>query len=104
MYKSIKSILYTSIQFICITGLQKDTKKTIVGHTFDGNAPLFLAAQQGQVHFVNYLLEECYANIEQKGVYEVAEDRSKHQVGETLILLLSSHLFTNIILPVLLYP
>ena len=52
-----------------------------MSRTFDGNAPLFIAAQQGQLHFVNYLLDECFADIEQKGVYEVVEDRSRHKVG-----------------------
>jgi hypothetical protein len=46
----------------------------------DGNAPLFLAAQLGNVQFVNLLLDEGNADIEQKGTYEVAEDRSRHQV------------------------
>lgn len=34
-----------------------------------------------QVYFVNYLLDECDADIEQRGVYEVQEDRSRHQAS-----------------------
>lgn len=64
-----------------LKGLSKEEKQKIVNKSFDGNTPLFLAAQQGQVHFVNYLLEECGADIEQRGVYEVQEDRTRHQVN-----------------------
>jgi len=46
----------------------------------DGVTPLFLAAQLGRVLFVNFLLDECMADIEQRGTYEVIEDRSRHQV------------------------
>ena len=61
-------------------GLSKEFKKEIVTLKFDGNAPLFVAAQQGNSQFVNFLLNDCLADIEQRGVYEVAEDRSRHQV------------------------
>lgn len=65
---------------IILKGLHKEDKKKIVSKTFEGNAPLFVAAQQGLSHFVNYLLNDCLAEIEQSGVYEVAEDRSRHRV------------------------
>ena len=65
---------------ITLKGLRKEDKKRIVCKTFDGNPPLFIAAQQGLSHFVNYLLNDCLASIEQRGVYEVAEDRSRHHV------------------------
>ena len=50
------------------------------GTNEDGCSPLFIAAHLGRISFVNFLLEECYADIEQRGTYEVAEDRSRHQV------------------------
>ena len=50
------------------------------GTNDDGCSPLFIAAHLGRISFVNFLLEECYADIEQRGTYEVAEDRSRHQV------------------------
>ena len=46
----------------------------------DGCSPLFVAAHLGRLSFVNFLLDECYADVEQRGTYEVAEDRSRHQV------------------------
>jgi len=50
------------------------------GTNEDGCSPLFNAAHLGRISFVNFLLDECYADIEQRGTYEVAEDRSRHQV------------------------
>jgi len=50
------------------------------GTNEDGCSPLFNAAHLGRISFVNFLLEECCADIEQRGTYEVAEDRSRHQV------------------------
>ena len=38
---------------------------------------------------MNYLLDECDADIEQRGVYEVQEDRSRHQVKWLYFLLMS---------------
>ncbi len=65
---------------LVLKGTKKDDRRRIVNTKFDGNAALFLAAQQGLVHIVNYLLDECQADIELRGVYEVQEDRSRHQV------------------------
>jgi len=50
------------------------------GTNEDDCSSLFIAAHLGRISFVNFLLEECYADIEQRGTYEVAEDRSRHQV------------------------
>ena len=50
------------------------------GTNEDGCSPLFIAAHLGRISFVNFLLDECCADIEQRGTYEVAEDRSRHQV------------------------
>ena len=79
LFKCVKKDQLVKAKII-LKGLRKEDKKKIVSITFDGNTPLFIAAQQGHYHFVNYLLNECCADIEQRGVYEVAEDRSRHQV------------------------
>jgi len=50
------------------------------GTNDDGCSPLFIAAHLGRISFVNFLLDECCADIEQRGTYEVVEDRSRHQV------------------------
>ncbi|KAF0303543.1 Protein fem-1 C [Amphibalanus amphitrite] len=46
----------------------------------DGCSPLFLAAKEGQLALVEYLLDVCDADIEQRGEYEVANDRTRHRV------------------------
>jgi len=45
----------------------KDQRCEIVNKKINGNAALFTACQQGKVHFVNFLLEECKGDIELKG-------------------------------------
>nr|KAG5695801.1 hypothetical protein BaRGS_013399 [Batillaria attramentaria] len=47
----------------------------------NGNSMLFSCCQMGHVEMVNYLLEDCGADIEQRGVYEVSEDGTRHQVS-----------------------
>lgn len=46
----------------------------------DGCAPLFVACKRGNVEIVEYLVHVCDADIEQRGVYEVPDDRSVHTV------------------------
>ena len=45
-----------------------------------GCAPLFLACKKGNVESVEYLIETCLADVEQKGRYEVPDDKSVHNV------------------------
>ena len=79
LFKCVRKDHLVKAKFI-LKGLSKADKRKIVTMTFEGNCAVFVAAQQGQVHFVNYLVDECDADIEQRGVYEVQEDRSRHQV------------------------
>jgi len=66
---------------LLVKNLSREERTVISRETNeDGCSPLFIAAHLGRISFVNFLLEECYANIEQRGTYEVAEDRSRHQV------------------------
>lgn len=46
----------------------------------EGCAPLFIACKRGHVEIVEYLLTVCNADIEQRGLYEVPDDRSVHNV------------------------
>ncbi len=46
----------------------------------DGCSPLFLAAKKGNVEICEFLVTFCDANIEQKGLFEVPEERSIHWV------------------------
>ncbi|XP_043469378.1 protein fem-1 homolog C [Leptopilina heterotoma] len=57
-----------------------DTRKDIVSRMKDGCAPLFIACKRGHVEIVEYLITVCRADIEQRGMYEVPDDRSVHCV------------------------
>jgi len=66
---------------LLVKNLTREERTAIsCGTNEDGCSPLFIAAHLGRISFVNFLLEECYADIEQRGTYEVAEDQSRHQV------------------------
>ncbi|XP_031787404.1 protein fem-1 homolog C isoform X1 [Nasonia vitripennis] len=57
-----------------------DDLKDLVSRTKDGCAPLFIACKRGHVEIVDYLIKVCHADIEQRGLYEVPDDRSVHCV------------------------
>ncbi|XP_048505625.1 protein fem-1 homolog C isoform X2 [Athalia rosae] len=57
-----------------------EIRKEIVCRTKDGCAPLFIACKRGHVEIVEYLITICKADIEQRGMYEVPDDRSVHCV------------------------
>lgn len=63
------------------TTLKGKNKQDIVNRNWSGHTALTLAAQLGHVRFVNYLLDECGADIEQRGLYEIVEDNERHQVS-----------------------
>ncbi|KOC59247.1 Protein fem-1 like protein C [Habropoda laboriosa] len=55
-------------------------RKKIVSELQNGCAPLFIACNRGIVEIVKYLITVCHADIEQKGRYEIPDDRSVHYV------------------------
>ncbi|XP_018573079.1 protein fem-1 homolog C [Anoplophora glabripennis] len=57
-----------------------ETRRDIVNRIKVGCTPLFIACKKGQTEIVDYLISVCRADIEQKGLYEVQEDRSTHVV------------------------
>lgn len=59
---------------------QREERKEIVTRTRDGCAPLFVACKRGNVEVVDYLITTCSADVEQRGLYEVPDDRSIHNV------------------------
>ena len=63
-----------------IEEIGKYARKDVVGQTEEGCAPLFLACKNGSADVVEYLLSTCDADIEQRGVFEVAEEEVKHSV------------------------
>lgn len=50
--------------------LPRELRAKVVQVKILGNAPLFTASVQGKVHFVNLLLDECDADIEQRGTFK----------------------------------
>ncbi|KAG5898102.1 hypothetical protein JTB14_027459 [Gonioctena quinquepunctata] len=57
-----------------------EIRRDIVNRIKVGCSPLFIACKKGQTEIVDYLITVCSADIEQKGLYEVQEDRSTHVV------------------------
>ena len=47
----------------------------------EGSAPLFISCKKGNVEIVEYLIQICGADIEQKGAFEVPDDRTVHNVS-----------------------
>ncbi|XP_019875866.1 protein fem-1 homolog CG6966 isoform X2 [Aethina tumida] len=58
-------------------------RREIVNRVKVGCTALFFACKQGQAEIVEYLITQCGANIEQRGLYEVQEDSSFHSFRST---------------------
>ncbi len=58
----------------------REDRRDIAGGTVDGCSPLFLACKNGSADVVEYLLSSCGADIEQRGLFEVAEEGISHHV------------------------
>lgn len=63
-----------------IERLTREERKDIVSRLREGCAPLFVACKKGNSDIVEYLITMCGADLEQRGVYEVTDDRSIHFV------------------------
>lgn len=61
--------------------LSLDSRREIVNRPYEGSAPLFISCKRGNVEIVEYLIQTCSADIEQKGAFEVPDDRSVHNVS-----------------------
>jgi len=55
-------------------------RRGIVSRIREGCSPLFIACKKGNVEIVEYLISTCQADVEQRGQYEVLDDRSVHTV------------------------
>ncbi|XP_067007719.2 protein fem-1 homolog A [Anabrus simplex] len=58
----------------------REVRREIACRAKDGCAPLFIACKRGQVEIVEYLITVCDVDLEQRGMYEVPDDRSVHCV------------------------
>ncbi|KAK7865662.1 hypothetical protein R5R35_006914 [Gryllus longicercus] len=57
-----------------------DVRNEVASRTENGCAPLFIACKRGHVEIVEYLVTVCGVDMEQRGMYEVPDDRSVHCV------------------------
>lgn len=64
----------------CNFRLSPEERRALCDRKRDGCAPLFVACKRGNVEIVEYLVHVCAADMEQRGVYEVPDDRSVHTV------------------------
>uniref|UniRef100_T1JDN3 Uncharacterized protein n=1 Tax=Strigamia maritima TaxID=126957 RepID=T1JDN3_STRMM len=60
--------------------MDRKERREIVCRTKEGTAPLFIASKKGNVEIVEYLITQCDADLEQRGLYEVPDDKSIHDV------------------------
>lgn len=58
-----------------LSKLSIQERSEIVNRLDAGCTPLFVVCRRGQAEIVEYLISYCNANIEQRGLYEVADDR-----------------------------
>lgn len=70
----------------------QELRKSIVNRTKDGCSPLFMACKFGLPKKASYLLDNCGADIEQKGHYEALEDNHIHLVPPIWVAAVSGHL------------
>lgn len=52
-----------------------EIRREIVNRMKVGCSPLFIACKKGQTEIAEYLITVCNADIEQRGLYEVPDDR-----------------------------
>lgn len=62
------------------------TRSEIVNRIKAGCSPLFIACKRGQAEIAEYLITLCNADIEQRGLYEVQDDRLDYSQKTNYIL------------------
>jgi len=60
--------------------VRKSERRNVVSRLKEGCSPLFNACKKGNVEIVEYLISVCLADVEQRGQFEVSDDRSVHTV------------------------
>lgn len=60
--------------------LPRDSRKYVVSRIREGCAPLFVVCKRGNLEIAEFLISECTADIEQRGLFENPEDSTVHHV------------------------
>ncbi|CAD5121816.1 DgyrCDS10285 [Dimorphilus gyrociliatus] len=77
---------------LILKNYKKYDKQKIVNELVKDVTALFLAAVEGRVTFVHYLIEECNADLEKPGIFVVAQDKGRHKVTPLWAAAVSNHL------------
>lgn len=57
-----------------------ESRKYVVSRIREGCAPLFVVCKRGNLEIAEFLIGECGADIEQRGLFENPEDSTVHHV------------------------
>lgn len=60
--------------------LPHESRKYVVSRIREGCAPLFVVCKRGNLEIAEFLITECTADIEQRGLFENPEDSTVHHV------------------------
>lgn len=75
-----------------IESYHRDVRKMLMKKERDGQCPLFCAALNGNSMAVEYLVTTCNADMEQKNLYEVAEEKTFHYATSLWAAAVANHL------------
>lgn len=97
LYRECSQISIQDLSPAVKTKLEKcsnELKRNITNRLKDGSSPFFVACKLGNFKLVEYLIEHCQADIEQKGRYEAPEDHRVHSVSPLWVAAVSGHIET----------
>lgn len=79
--------------YIILSRFSRDARRNLMRKTVgDEGCPLFYAAKIGNVHAVEYLVTNCDADMEQRNVFEVHEERTFHHSTPLWVASVTNHL------------
>ena len=92
-YRELSSVFASSTfnipsnKYLCrLERIEPGDRRGIVSRIREGCSPLFIACKRGNVEIVEYLMSLCNADLEQRGLYEVQDDRWEYCFQQFYIL------------------
>lgn len=70
----------------------RDERRELMKQEREGGCPLFIAAKTGNVQAVEYLVTICNADLEQRNVFEVHEEKTFHYSTPLWVAAVANHL------------